>query len=315
MGTLALEATARALPGRLLFVSDSDIWLLERGQLRPLTPDRLSRQPAWARDGTKVAHVKISTSGSDLWIMDPDGSNSLAMTQFAEQPDTRQLFVFHPVWWPDGSRLVYLTEEQSRDLQVWELDLATRRRQRLLPPIADRLGGVDWPKLSPDGSSLLATSFQPGRGQPGRPQLWTYRLPGGAARQLTETPGGAYDPDWSPDGRHIAYVARAGTRHDVWVMRADGADARLVASGLCRAPTWSPDGRWIAYLSGQMGTFDLWVVGAPLEAAVAGLTEPPAAASAAAPPAPPASGAAPPPPRAVTRGAIADAVSGISWTA
>src|SRR5581483_6628032 len=78
--SLPLLPPARDLPGRLLVVADANIWLLERGHSTRLTPDRISRQPSWSHDGRKIAHSKLSTSGSDLWIMDADGSSSEQLT-------------------------------------------------------------------------------------------------------------------------------------------------------------------------------------------------------------------------------------------
>ena len=57
---------------------------------------------------------------------------------------------------------------------------------------------------------------------------------------------------WSPDGAWIAFdqVSGDGTS-GVWVIRADGTDARLLASGPAEEgpgfPTWSSDSRSIAY--------------------------------------------------------------------
>ena len=303
---VTLEPRAPTLPGRLLFVSDADIWLLERGQLHRITPDRISRQPAWSRDGKKVAHVKLATSGSDLWIMNPDGSGSEELTDNEFQPDPQQHFALRPIWWPDGTRLLYLSEERSQDTQLWQLSLANRRRTPFFAPLGDRQGGLDCPKLSPDGNVVAAASFQPGRGPSGRSQVWVYTLPNGAPRQLTTTPDGAYDPDWSPDGRHIAYTVRTGVRHDIWIMRADGSGQRQVTTaGACRAPAWSPDGAWITYLSAQTGTFELWALPTPSD----DLATLPASAATPAAPLLPTSAF-----RQITRGALSEASSGIAWT-
>lgn len=59
------------------------------------------------------------------------------------------------------------------------------------------------------------------------------------------------DPSWSPDGRQLAFTRLNGCSGpacvlgDVWVVDADGSDARKLAAGL--NPAWSPDGEKIAY--------------------------------------------------------------------
>lgn len=314
-GVQALAA-ARDLSGRLLFVSDADIWLLERGQVHRITPDRISRQPSWSQDGKKIAHVKLATSGSDIWIMDQDGSNSIELTDNEFRPDPRQTFTWHPIWWPDGGQLLYLSEEGAQSPQLWRLMISTRRRTRFVAPLADGLGGLDCPRLSPDGATLLFASFQLGRGMPPsgqpRPQVWAMQSSGAGLRQITSVPDGAYDPAWSPDGRRIAYTARNGVRHDVWVAGADGSNAQVVTTaGTCRAPCWSPDGQWLAYLSAQTGTFEVWAVPAP--------PPPPAAPAAATTP-----GSGPAVPagpggtastsfRQITRNGLVDGGSGLAW--
>lgn len=68
-------------------------------------------------------------------------------------------------------------------------------------------------------------------------------------------------PEWSPDGKRIAYVltkadlARSAYDADVWVIDADGRnDRRLTfAPGTDTRPRWSPDGTRIAFLSDRSG--------------------------------------------------------------
>jgi TolB protein len=299
---MTLTSFAATLPGRLLFVANADIWLHEHGQLRAITADRISRQPAWSRDGQRIAFIKLWTSGSDLWVADAQGANAQELTDFTYHEDRQQLFARQPIWSDDASRLLFLSQEGSRDMQLWQLSLADRRRQRLLMH-GERSGGLDHPRLSPDGRVLAVTSFQPGRGPAGRPQVWTYQLPNGPWRQLTDAPGGAYDPAWSPDGR-LAYVVRspdpshASGRHDIWLMRADGSAAQpATTTGLNRAPAWSPDGAWLAFLSARGGAFDIWALpaasadGAASSGAAAGL----------------------PVARQVTQNGTLEATSGLAW--
>jgi hypothetical protein len=65
------------------------------------------------------------------------------------------------------------------------------------------------------------------------------------------------DPQWSPDGRAIAFVQRINdaaanrTRSAVWVVQADGANPRRLTPEPAddTQPRWSPDGRTLAVLT------------------------------------------------------------------
>jgi TolB protein len=68
---------------------------------------------------------------------------------------------------------------------------------------------------------------------------------GGAPRTRLIAEQG-FAPDWSPDGRRVAYVAPGpGGQFDVWVADADGTHGARVTRSRARevAGTWSPDGR------------------------------------------------------------------------
>jgi Tol biopolymer transport system component len=96
--------------------------------------------------------------------------------------------------------------------------------------------------------------------------LWTIRADGTGARRVTRSRVIAEaEPEWSPDGRKIAYSRSEWCHTDpfdvcnrIWTVDADGSDARrliprqlpgLLANRAVsfHAPTWSPDGRRIAY--------------------------------------------------------------------
>ncbi|HVG97296.1 MAG TPA: hypothetical protein VNK05_10365 [Chloroflexota bacterium] len=299
---------APPLPGRLLYVGDSDIWLWEKGTARRMTGDRISRQPVWSPDGRWIAHVKIDVSSSDLWLMDGESANGRQLTNNYSADRVKNNWAYRPVWWPDGTHLLYLGDETTYDLMLWQVQ-ADGKGRRLLLAVPDREGGIDGPSLSPDGVRLAAITY---RAQGGKGQVWAYSFPGGPWQQLTDEADGAYDPAWSPDGTRLAYVVRRGGRHDVWLMDATGSNpVPLTASGAARAPCWSPDGKWLAFISGEGGQFDVWALSVPDRA------PPPEPGGAAGPgtPAPTAEPVRLPPARPLTRGAALDPVSGLSWTA
>jgi Tol biopolymer transport system component len=74
-------------------------------------------------------------------------------------------------------------------------------------------------------------------------------------------------PDWSPDGRWIAFDHMyAPNDWDVWILNTDGSQARPLVAWLGsneQGAAWSPDGNWIAFQStrdSQDGLPHIWLV-------------------------------------------------------
>ena len=77
-------------------------------------------------------------------------------------------------------------------------------------------------------------------------RLFTVRPDGTDLRRIT-TPGGATNPDWSPDGRMIAFGLEKATTAGVAVMNANGKQLRtLTPTGFQGQPSFSPDGQKLA---------------------------------------------------------------------
>jgi Tol biopolymer transport system component/DNA-binding winged helix-turn-helix (wHTH) protein len=98
--------------------------------------------------------------------------------------------------------------------------------------------------VSPDGSALLVSSSEGGRGS-----LWNVEIPGGSLRQiLTDAPGIA-SAAWSPDGKFVVYSPGNG---NLVIIRSDGTGLRTLATPATPGSypnwlSWSPDGSRIRF--------------------------------------------------------------------
>ncbi|MCM2513238.1 prolyl oligopeptidase family serine peptidase [Streptomyces griseoincarnatus] len=140
---------------------------------------------------------------------------------------------------PDGSRVVFLRSGSGTDRAnaLWVLDTDGGGERVAADPRA-LLGGAS-EQLSAEERARRERSREGGAGIVGYAtdaavelaafalsgRLFTAELRAGTARELP-TPGPVIDPRPSPDGRHVAYVARGTLR----VVSAEGADDRALTT-------------------------------------------------------------------------------------
>lgn len=92
----------------------------------------------------------------------------------------------------------------------------------LTPEKLWQLGRLGEMAVSPDGRTVayLVTRYDLAANQ-GNADIWTVPVAGGAARQLTRTPGSESQLNWRPDGR-LTYLAAEGGSEQLYVVNADG---------------------------------------------------------------------------------------------
>jgi dipeptidyl aminopeptidase/acylaminoacyl peptidase len=132
-----------------------------------------------------------------------------------------------------------------------------------------RVGAV---QVSPDGSSVAYTVRETVMDEQRShylTQIHSARIDGSDTRQLTRGDQSCDDPQWSPDGRWLAFVSdrplgpaapsvarggtneRSGNKKNVWVLPAVGGEAFPItdARGGVSSFKWSPDGRALAFVA------------------------------------------------------------------
>jgi Tol biopolymer transport system component len=111
------------------------------------------------------------------------------------------------------------------------------------------------PRLGPDYLLYVSTN---GTSE----SIW--KLANGAGTELWSGPGARVlgGPAMAPDGRQIAFSVRQHGQTLLYVMQADGTNARIVADSLDLqgAPAWAPDGRSITSAADDHGVVHLFRV-------------------------------------------------------
>jgi imidazolonepropionase-like amidohydrolase/Tol biopolymer transport system component len=104
---------------------------------------------------------------------------------------------------------------------------------------------VLWPRLSPDGRSLVfgAAGY-----------LWHQRLDGGQAQRLFEGSAVEGGPAFSPDGRRLAFVrSEHGQDDQIMVFNFENRQMRTLASAwLYRHLSWNPDGQRLVFVEAEV---------------------------------------------------------------
>src|SRR4051794_17832349 len=96
-------------------------------------------------------------------------------------------------------------------------------------------------------------------------EIWRKSLadPAEPPAPLIKSTHAEMNPQYSPDGRWIAFHSTRTGESDIWIADADGRNPRRLTYTNARTtatPRWSPDGKWIAFESNQTGQTEVYVV-------------------------------------------------------
>jgi len=239
-----------------------------------------AERPRWSPDSRKIAFVSDRSGAAQIWIMDADGANPKQITNLSVEAagvlyshDGKNLVFTSEVYPECGAddacnkqrletdsrnpvKARIITALLYRHWTAWQ----TARRSHLLvipveggaakdltpgprdvPPFS--LGGPDDYAISPDGSEVcfaMNSDDVPAAGT--NSDLYVVPIAGGQAKKITINPAGDNSPQYSPDGKYLAWRAqfRAGYESDRWRLvvleRATGKLANLT----------EPIDRWVA---------------------------------------------------------------------
>ena len=172
----------------------------------------------------------------------------------------------YPAWFPNGQELVF-SRERVGLRKLFRKNVVTGEESQLTSGDYDEIQ----PVCSPDGKTLLfLRSRQPRvRLEPGDVfgvfldgDIWALDL---ASRKETRLIKNGFNPDYSSDGKRIAFDASWVGPRRIWVVDGQGHNPQQITSDTSEAvghvrPRWSPDGTKIVFQNIERTKFDVRIV-------------------------------------------------------
>jgi Tol biopolymer transport system component/tRNA A-37 threonylcarbamoyl transferase component Bud32 len=208
---------------------------------RPLTSSGTQPEdylPRFSPDGKTVAFGRYSHSGTavDIFLVRIAGGEPKRLT-FDNSP------IYGLDWTPDGNYIVFSSDRLGNSGRLWKIRASGGEPE----PLSMGQGGATWPSLSHDGFRLAYSQADTNI------NIWRYDVPRTTGRsappaKLIASTTEESAPQFSPDGKRIAFQSTRSGNPEIWVCDSDGSNLRQLtfSSRWAFNPQWSPDGHEIA---------------------------------------------------------------------
>jgi dipeptidyl aminopeptidase/acylaminoacyl peptidase len=252
-------ATADWTAGRLVY----HLWRQDIGgapvALTSGAPGEVPGGTRWSPDSSSILFAR----GGQLMLVSASGGTARAITKHATN-------VAAPTWSPDGTTIyftaadaatpeererdrrkddVYAFEERERFRQLWSLNVASGAEK----PLTSGDLSVASYRLSRDGKQIvLERAPTPLLDDSHKGEVWLMAADGSGARQLTRNNVEEQQPELSPDGSQVLFIAETNEKFEpyynngLFVMPASGAGTPRPAIAdfpyAVDQASWSPDG-------------------------------------------------------------------------
>jgi Tol biopolymer transport system component len=273
--------------GNSLVISDRDspkeptglfLLAIDTGEKRRLTSPPVppsdwsngDRCPSLSPDGRTLAFNRQVDSRVDLYLLSV--SNDLKVTGEAKRIELGNLSALAPAWTEDGRGIVFYVNGHESGL--WRIDVSGSEGRHAEPQRLVALGErAASPAISRRGHRLAYSSsfFHSSIGRIAAPGGSKARAEKSAGSVNGDTPfiystRNDRAPEFSPDGKKIAFISSRSGSWEIWVCDSDGSNPVQLTSfrgPFVTNPRWSPDGGRIVFDGDDAkGESDIWMISA-----------------------------------------------------
>jgi serine/threonine-protein kinase len=237
------------------------VWVDRQGREEALkAPPRRYTYPRLSPDGSRVAlWVSYPRQENDIWTWDLERETLTRLT-FEPAPDS------HPVWTPDGQRLLFRSFRAGPGNLFWQAADGTGAAERLTESNNNQMGSAFSPdgtrlifreETATTGADLMVLALEGGRrAQPSQGVDGPGRGPTGDVRPLVQTTFNELNGEISHDGRWVAYQSNESGQEEIYVRPFPDADRGRwqISTGGGTRPLWARSDKELFYigLSGAM---------------------------------------------------------------
>jgi Tol biopolymer transport system component/DNA-binding winged helix-turn-helix (wHTH) protein len=210
--------------------------------------------PAFSPSGKQLAYLcllKQNDNEFGIYSVPVSGGPPMLLTRFM----TGWNWPTGIAWTADDKKLILSRPRIGHDFELDDVTLADGTIRKL-PFGQDALA----PAISAKGDKL-AYAVAP----PTHIDIWRKDLlhPEAAAVKLISSTRDQSAPQYSSDGKHIAFASNRGGNFEIWMSDADGTHLVLMSdskSSEAGSPRWSPDSQKIAFDSRRSGHPEVYIV-------------------------------------------------------
>ena len=203
----------------------------QTGTVRPAADTKAPMYlPRFSPDGRRIAY---DTEGREerVWVYDIDRGTASRLTDMGSAGCA---------WTPDGKRLAFSSPISGQENLYWQAADGSSAAERLTTSDFWQIPG----SFAPDGSTLAFVEEPPETGY----DILILDMKSRRVTPFLKTKAYEGWPEYSPDGRWLAYASDESGRMEVWVRPFPGPGGRWqVSKEGGREPIWSKDGRRLFY--------------------------------------------------------------------